>query len=121
ATYPGKVCKVTIDNCTLYGVRNSSSKRILYVRFETNELTMKNTILAETEGSFTNQALSSQPSLSNNNYFNAPNFHTANGSVKIDSSPATLDPEFEDPAAGDFTVNNQEVIDDKQGDPRWLP
>jgi hypothetical protein len=124
-TFPGRVSTVKIENCTLYGVANVNNRRILYVRFADNSLTVRNTIIVATEGTYTNQASTSQPVCSKNNYFNAPGFHTAGyvANVKIDESGnfTTLDPGFVNPAGRDFTVTNQTILDGGIGDPRWLP
>lgn len=125
ANFPGLVSTVNIENCTLFGVSDATNRRILYVRFADNSLSVSNTLIAETDGVFTNQTSTSQPACSNNNYFNAPGFHTAGyvSNVKIDESGnfTTLDPGFADAANRDFTVSHQTIIDERIGDPRWLP
>ncbi len=122
--FPGKVSNVLIDHCTLYGVSNNASRRILYVRFVENTLTVKNTIIVATVGYYTNQDKSSQPDCSNNNYFNAAGFVSGGSEVsgaKFDLSGnfTTLDPGFVNAENGDFTVTNQTLIDNNVGDPRW--
>ena len=121
--FPGMVTDVLIDHCTLYGVSNNTSRRVLYVRFVDNTLTVTNTIIAETVGYYTNQSRSAQPECSRNNYFNAEGFYTdgyASG-AKIDLSTnyTTVNPGFVDAVNGDFTVTNQDLIDFSVGDPRW--
>ncbi len=123
-TYPGMISKVVIDHCTLYKVSNVDSRRILYVRFVDNTLTVTNSIIAETAGYYTNQSRSAQPECSNNNYFNASGFMPGGSAVsgaKFDESGnyTNLDPGFTDAANGDFTVTNQTLIDNNVGDPRW--
>ena len=123
-TYPGKVSKVVIDHCTIYGVSNNAARRILYVRFVENTLTVTNTIIVNTVGNYTNQSRSAQPECSNNNYFNAPAFVPGGSEisgVKFDLSGnfTQLDPGFVDAANGNFTVTNQTLIDNNVGDPRW--
>ncbi|MDZ7607179.1 MAG: DUF4957 domain-containing protein [Cyclobacteriaceae bacterium] len=114
---------VLIDHCTLYGVSNTSD-RILYVRFLTNTLTVKNTLIAATDGYYSNQANTSQPTCSNNNYFNAIGFYTdayvTGAKIDISGNHTTLDPGFTDVATGNFKVTNQTLIDNSVGDPRWL-
>lgn len=125
ANFPGLVSTVKIENCTLYGVSNGNNRRVLYVRFADNSVSVRNTIIASTEGLYTNQGSTSQPVCSKNNYFNAPGFHTAGyvANVEIDESSnfTTLDPGFANAAGLDFTVSNQTIIDEQIGDPRWLP
>lgn len=122
-TGTGLTSDVLIDHCTLYGVSNTQD-RILYVRFASNVLNVKNTLIAATDGYYTNQATTSQPTCDNNNYFNAVGFYTpayvANAKTDISGNHATLDPTFVDAANGNFKVTNQAVIDDNVGDPRWL-
>jgi hypothetical protein len=129
-TGTGKTANVSIDRCTLYGVSNnlSSTRRILYVRFVTNVLSVKNTLIAGSTGFYTNQAATTQPTFQNNNYFNAQRFYDAAfeappiANLKIDNSGThtTVDPGFTDAANGNFTVSNQTLKDNTVGDPRWL-
>lgn len=125
-TYPGKVSKVEIDHCTLYKVSNNATRRLLYVRFKTNTLSVTNTLIAETIGYYTNQSSSAQPECSMNNYFNAPGFITGGSTVagaKFDNSSnyTLLNPGFANAANGNFTLSNQTLIDNTVGDPRWKP
>jgi hypothetical protein len=126
ATYTGTglTTNVLIDHSTIYGVSNSQD-RILYVRFNANVLTVRNTLIAATDGYYTNQASTTQPVCLNNNYFNAIGFFTPAyvTNVKIDDSGThtTLDPGFANAAEGDFTISNQTLIDNQVGDPRWRP
>jgi hypothetical protein len=118
----GKTSAVLIDHCTLYGVSNTQD-RIVYVRFATNTLEIRNTLIAATDGYYTNQSGSSQPTCSNNNYFNAAGFYTeayvAGAKTDISGTHTTLDPGFANAATGDFTISNQALIDREVGDPRW--
>jgi len=125
ATFPGMISNVLIDHCTLYGVSNGTSRRILYVRFKTNTLTVTNTIIGATAGYYTNQTNSAQPECANNNYFNAPGFVTGGSTVSgakfdLSGTHSLLDPGFADAATGDFTLSNQALIDNQIGDPRWI-
>jgi hypothetical protein len=118
----GKNSSVLIDHCTINASSNSQ-KRILYVRFATNDLTVQNTLFAGTTGYYTNQSSSSQPTCSNNNYFNSPGFTTVDyvvgAKIDLSSNFTTLDPGFADAAAGNFTISNQTLLDNAVGDPRW--
>jgi hypothetical protein len=125
ATFPGMTSDVLIDHCTLYGVSNGTSRRILYVRFKTNTLKVTNTIIAATAGYYTNQANSAQPECSNNNYFNASGFLTGGSEVSgakfdISGTHTLLDPGFANAATGNFTLSSQALIDNQIGDPRWI-
>lgn len=115
----GLTTTVLLDSCTLYGVCNASGKRILYVRFNANVLTVKNTLFAETVAIYSNQITTSDPTFLNNNYFNAPGLYTTN--IKFDNSGTytTLNPGFVSALTGDFTIKNQTLLDNNIGDPRW--
>tara|TARA_R110002050_G_scaffold286121_2_gene436310 strand:- start:52563 stop:54110 length:1548 start_codon:yes stop_codon:yes gene_type:complete len=122
STDTGLVCNVLLEDCTLYGVSNSSSKRILYVRFKTNKITVRNTLITDTESEgYSDQSKTDpSPTFLNNNYFNAPGFFEATQVVFDGSGTHTeLDPGFVDAASGDFTVTNQTLLDNQVGDPRW--
>jgi hypothetical protein len=119
----GLTSDVLIDHCTLYGVSNTQD-RILYVRFVDNVLNVQNTLIAATDGYYSNQTNTTQPTCNNNNYFNAIGFFTpayvTGAKVDISGNHATLDPGFVNATGGDFHVTNQAVKDDAVGDPRWL-
>lgn len=116
----GLTTTLLLDSCTLYGVSNSSGKRILYVRFNANVLTVRKTLFAETVAVYSNQTTTSDPTFVDNNYFNAAGLFNSTA-VKHDSSTSytTLNPEFVNASAADFTIRNQTLLDNKVGDPRW--
>ncbi|MEL0455850.1 DUF5123 domain-containing protein [Flavobacteriaceae bacterium SZ-1-7] len=117
------ICNILIDSCTIYACSNSDSRRILYVRFQTNEVTVQNTLIAETEseGYADRTGVDESPTFNNNNYFNAPGFINPDQFIFDASNYTELDPGFVDPLAGDFTVTNQTLLDNQVGDPRWRP
>jgi hypothetical protein len=117
--FPDVKSIITIENNTFYKVCDGTSRRILYIRLASNEISFNKNIIAETQGYYTNQAATTIKEMSQNNYFNAPNFTASSQSnAKNDSgSYTTLDPQFKDPANGDFTVQS---IDVTAGDPRWI-
>ncbi len=121
ANFPGSTSNILIDRCTFYNVSNS--RRILYVRFVNNASIVKNSIFAGPDGYtgyYSNQAGTTNPECSKNNYFNAVAFYT--GSLKLDVSGTytTLNPGFTNVATGNLKVTNQTLIDNAIGDPRWL-
>ena len=120
STQTGLTLTVTIDSCTLYAC-STGGKRILYVRFQSNEIIVKNTIIAETDSYYSDQSRTDpNPDFSENNYWNAPGFYDATKTIYDTSSNYfTLDPGFADPSSGDFTISNQTLIDNSVGDPRW--
>ncbi|WP_423130427.1 DUF4957 domain-containing protein [Gaoshiqia sp. Z1-71] len=125
----GLTSTVLIDRCTIIGACNTeaSTRRLLYVRFLNNSLTVRNTLIAATIGFYSNQANTSQPAFLNNNYYEAPWFYQylegqSTTNFKYDTSNyTTLNPGFTNAPGGDFTVTNQTLLDNAVGDPRWRP
>lgn len=123
STQTGLTCNVLIDSCTIYACSNSSSKRLLYVRFQLNKIIVQNTLIAETnsEGYSDQSRTDPTPTFNNNNYFNAPGFfNSAQVVYDFTDTYTELDPGFVDVTTGDFKVTNQTLIDNQVGDPRWL-
>ncbi len=117
----GVTATVLIDHCTFVGVSNTED-RIVYIRFDDNDITVTNNLFAETNAYYSNQASTDDDiTFANNNYFNAPSFYDSTRD-RYDTSAnfTTLDPGFVDAANGDYTVTNQALIDEGIGDPRWL-
>lgn len=114
--------EIIIDHCTLNGVSNNSSKRLLYVRFAGNSITFTNNLVTNSAGMFSNQSSTAQPRFENNAYFAAPGFLPGgNENAKIaDEAGLEIDPQYQDAANGNFTVGNDDVKTYKIGDPRWL-
>ncbi len=120
-TATGLTTNILIDGCTLYNVSsNVAGKRILYVRFVSNAITVKNSIFANTIAIYSNQATTSSPVFLNNNYFGADGLITTNTKYDSSTSFTTLDPGFANAATGDFTISNQTLKDNNIGDPRWI-
>ncbi|WP_373056656.1 DUF5123 domain-containing protein [Zunongwangia sp. H14] len=117
----GVTANILIDSCTLYAVSDDDGRRILYIRFVSNDVTVRNTIIAETEseGYADREGIDESPDFSDNNYFNAPGFLDTSQYIYDDSNYFNLDPGFADPSTGDFTITNQTLIDNNIGDPRW--
>ncbi|WP_338407102.1 DUF4957 domain-containing protein [uncultured Flavobacterium sp.] len=120
STQTGLTCNVLLESCTLYGVSNTAN-RILYVRFQLNKITVKNNLFAETSAYYSNQSRTDpNPTLLNNNYFNAPGFFDST-KLRYDGSGThtDLNPGFEDASTGNFKITNQTLLDNQVGDPRW--
>jgi hypothetical protein len=117
----GLTSNILIDSNTIYAASDDDSRRLLYVRFVSNDVVVRNTLIVNTasEGYADREGIDESPTFSNNNYFNAPGFYDTNQYIFDDSSYTTLDPGFVDPSTGDFTVTNQTIIDNQVGDPRW--
>ncbi|WP_291287749.1 DUF4957 domain-containing protein [Flavobacterium sp.] len=123
-TGTGLTTTVLVDACTVSNKAMTASNRILYVRFASNSSTIRNTLFDTPLAMYTNQASTTAPTFLNNNYFNSTALHTAGiAAVKYDASGTygTLDPQFVNSAAGNFTIKNQILIDKKIGDPQWRP
>lgn len=118
SNFPGISPVINITNCTLDGVANTTSRRLLYIRFAGNSINFKNNIVTNTAGIFSNQASTAVPTFGGNNFFGAPNLFSGGATANFyDNSATNHNPQYKDAAAGDFTVNN---IDVTVGDPRWL-
>ncbi|MEZ0129977.1 DUF5123 domain-containing protein, partial [Flavobacterium sp. LBUM151] len=114
------VSNVVIDGCTIYAPALPIASRILYARFATNVLAVRNTLFAVGLAVYTNSAATSAPGFGNNNNFNSPNLKLAGSNNRPDTAATTLDPQFTNAAAGDFTIGNQTLKDNAIGDPRWI-
>lgn len=122
STQTGLTSNITLDSCTLYACSNSSSRRVLYIRFQTNDIVVSNTLITDTvsEGYSDQSRTDEFIDFSNNNYFNAPTFFDPLvPRYDTSSTFTTLDPGFVDPLNGDFTITTQALIDNQVGDPRW--
>ncbi|MCG9970325.1 DUF4957 domain-containing protein [Christiangramia crocea] len=117
----GVTANILLDGLTINACSNSDSRRILYVRFVSNDVTVRNTIISntESEGYADREGIDESPTFSNNNYWNAPGFTNDSQYIFDSSNPFTQDPGYVDPANGDFTLTNQTLIDNNVGDPRW--
>ncbi len=115
----GLTCNILVDSSTLYACSNKDNRRILYVRFDANEIEVKNTLITHTAvEAFSDQGRTDENTeFNNNNYFEAPTLFT-DGKV-FDSSASDLDPGYVNAEEGDFTLKKQTLIDNKIGDPRW--
>lgn len=117
----GITATILIDHCTFVGVSNSKD-RITYVRYADNDITVTNNLFADTDAYYSNQdGTDEEITFGANNYFNAPNMYSST-EKRYDNSTTytTLDPGFVDAENGDYTVTNQDLLDEGIGDPRWL-
>ncbi|NIK91551.1 DUF4957 domain-containing protein [Mangrovimonas sp. CR14] len=119
----GLTSNINLANCTLYACSNSDSRRIFYVRFDSNDITVTNNLITDTavEGYSDRNETDETITFANNNYFNAPTLYDSSV-ARYDTSTTytTVDPGYVDAANGDFTVTTQSLIDFNVGDPRWL-
>ncbi len=121
STQTGLTCNVLLENCTLYACSNNSSKRLLYIRFQTNDIIVRNNLITDTdaEGYSDQSRTDDTVTFSNNNYFNASGFITTNTVFDNSGTYTELDPGYINAASGDFTITNQTLLDNQVGDPRW--
>ncbi|WP_029272253.1 DUF4957 domain-containing protein [Flavobacterium sp. KJJ] len=126
-TGTGLTTNVLIDACTISNKGMTATNRILYVRFNANASIVRNTIFADTPGIYSNQngtaTATTPPTFTANNYFNSSLLYTVGAAaITVDKSTTytTLNPQFTNAAAGDFTISNQALKDAKVGDPRWI-
>lgn len=121
ASYPASKIAISVTNNTIYGGLNSS-RRLFYVRIPAanHEIAFTNNLVVNTEGLLANQAATNIVTLSGNNYFAAPSMiSSSNNNVKVDAGGTTLDPGFDSPATGTFTLSNATLKEKGIGDPRW--
>ncbi|MGL4519113.1 MAG: DUF4957 domain-containing protein [Phocaeicola sp.] len=121
ANFPGVSPLITIEKNTLVGVANSSSRRLLYIRFAGNSISFRDNLVTSTLGIFSNQSSTGGPTFKNNNYFGADGLFTGGSttSVIFDDSATKLDPGFANAASGDFTLSNEILIERGVGAARW--
>ncbi len=116
---------ILVDHCTLDGIANNSSRRLLYVRFPGNTITFTNNMVSNMPNcgrGFSDNSATDEPDFQNNNYFNTKNLVSEGGEAKakfFDTGGLTLDPQYVDAANGDFTIQNEDVSTRGIGDPRW--
>ena len=117
--FPGVSSVITIRTNTFNNV--STANRFLYIRLASHQIHFTKNLIANTNGYYTNQAATTITTMSDNNYFNAPNFTgSTTSNAKNDTGTfTTLDPGFTDASAGNFTVSNLDLISKGVGAPRW--
>lgn len=117
--FPGVTSVITIRTNTFFGV--SKANRFLYIRLASHQIHFTKNLIAETNGYYTNQPLTTITTMANNNYFNAPNFTgSTTSNAKNDTGTfTTLNPGFTNASAGDFTISNVDLKANAIGDPRW--
>ncbi|MDN0053053.1 fibronectin type III domain-containing protein [Bacteroides caecigallinarum] len=124
-SFAGAAPIITIDHCTIDGVSNDASRRLLYVRFKNNTISITNNIISNMPAcgrGFSDQSNTAVPTFENNNYFNTINLTSKSGESTakfFDERGTTLDPNYKDTTNGDFTLGNEDLIYNKVGDPRW--
>ncbi|WP_035649799.1 DUF5123 domain-containing protein [Flavobacterium sp. ASV13] len=124
----GLTSTIVIDACTINNPNMiaANTNGILYTRFvTTSSITVRNTLFSNTAAPYTRETATPNPTFVSNNYFNCPNLNStagalANNRPDLSATATALDPQFVSAATGNFKVQNQTLIDNKIGDPRWL-
>jgi len=119
--FPAETAILTIHNNTFYNVVGVNTRRILYIRLASHEISVVKNIFAETAANYSNNSATRVTEMTGNNYFNAPNLTSVDFTVHDSGNYTTLNPGFADPENGNFTVSNDDLILFGIGDPRWLP
>lgn len=127
-TWAGKTTTVKVDHCTFDNVGQSSNKRYLYVRFQSNVITWSNNLITNTKSVYSNQSKTSMPEYSNNAYYEASSLQTSDVANKVnsdgkrefadkDGTTLTASP-YANTTEGDFTLT-ESASKLGVGDPRW--
>jgi len=115
---------LNVENNTFYNIISTegTTRRVLYVRLPSHQITVSKNIFAETLARYSNQSATLPVFFDRNNYHNASLLFSTDITVHDASSNyTTYNPGFVNPAAGNFTVTHEELIFYRIGDPRWLP
>ena len=120
--FPTVTSIIIIENNTFNNIISTegTTKRILYIRLASHEITVTKNLFANTLAGYSNQAATTVVSMSGNNYFNAANLYSSSFTVYDSGTYTTFDPGFVNPNEGDFTVTNEDVNIYQIGDSRWL-
>jgi len=126
-----KAGPISFTNCTFYKISNldNSNNHGLFRVADGSTFQVSNCLFNETgvstptnvaSGNWCRQAsnMKATASYSNNIYYNCPNLWVGLYTNPSQCSASEADPQFKDPASGDFTVQSIVV---NAGDPRWLP
>lgn len=134
--YGNPVPTINVTKNTFYNVMNgdTSGKRFLYIRFnggkDGQNITWQDNLIVNTKAVYTNQSKTSTPAYKNNYYYGcdnasifAPSNETADPKVFWNGDTGNSNgenPNFTDPANGNFKVGNETVSKLGVGDPRWI-
>lgn len=122
----------TMKNCTLYNVAtvDNANNRGLFSLSKGSTLNVENCLFygiglkSPQNGNSgvwgRSDKMKATYKYANNYYFNCPNLWSNLYKDDHSSVATECDPQFADAANGDFTVQSQDLKDNKVGDPRWL-
>lgn len=121
------------ENCTFYKVCNQgpgNNNGLFYIRGVSSTLTVKNCLFYGIGGDLdtstnanaavwmrTSYASTVTTTYSTNYFYSSP--YLWNG-VPNNNTATEADPQFVNAENGDFTIANQDMIDNNVGDPRWI-
>lgn len=127
------VANVTFEYCTFYNIcttDDSNNTGLFRVEKAGSRLVINNCLAANIGLANPTNAnsgtwgradkLKADEEVKNIFYFKSPNLWTNSHKADYASFATEADPGFKDAANGDFTISNEDMIDKKVGDPRWL-
>ncbi len=120
--------RLVVENNTFNKAMDRAAGRFFYVRLASMQVTSNKNIIANSQNLYfvtsTTVLASTISQLLNNNYYNAPNFYGSTTTNAYNDNVAngytTINPNFTNATAGDFTVNDVVVKAAKVGDLRWI-
>jgi hypothetical protein len=127
------VADVTFEYCTFYNIctnDDSNNTGLFRVEKSGSKLIINNCLAANIGLANPTNAnsgtwgradkLKADEDIKNIFYFNSPNLWTNSHKADFASFATEADPGFKDAANGDFSISNEDMIDKKIGDPRWI-
>jgi len=103
------------ENCTF---DNITSNRFIYIRSNTSKTDFVRCLLTNKASNGQNGILT-EVTFTDSNVFGTFSERYAQHTMTVENMTA-LDPQYENAGAGNYKVNNPEVINARQGDTRWL-
>lgn len=126
--------KLVVTNCTFYNIctsNESGNTGLFRASDSSSSLTVSSCLIVNVGKSELTVAgagawaksgnIKGSETATNIYYYNCPKLWTGVHSSDYSSFATEADPGFADAANGDYTVSNQDMIDKKIGDPRWIP
>ena len=128
-------CASSFKNCTFYKVANNDNgnNHGLFRSSGGGTFEVRNCLFVETgvegfddptnsRGNFCRQAsnMVDSPTYANNNIYGCYNIFAGLYTSAAQVAATEINPGLADPGNGDFTVTNQDILDNQIGDSRWL-
>lgn len=120
-TFPGITSKIYIEQNTFHKILDGTSRRMLYVRLASHQIYFNKNIVSESSGLHSNQGATTITQMTQNNYYNSPNYTASTASnAKNDTGNFTqLNPQFTNPDEGNFTIGSLDLKLNEIGASRW--